>query len=212
VKEWTTLFGITNNENLIALFPGSRRGEIQLNLPYQLRVAEMLKKDDPHLSFVISCAHDKIIPVMHHILYGNALKLNRDIFLVPKTYSYELMRDCRSAIAKSGTVTLELALHQRPAVVMYKITQLNRLIAQYIMRLKLPHYCIVNILAGKAVYPELIEKRLTPQQLYKEFKQIHEEGPARSRCIEECSQISALLQGGNSSEQAARAIKDLLSC
>ncbi len=113
-EDWARLFGIKETENLVAIFPGSRKGEIQLNLPYQLKAAEMLKKEKPDTRFAISCAHDKIMPVMQNILNDNSLKLNRDIFLLPKGYSYELMRDSRSAIAKSGTVTLELALHQCP--------------------------------------------------------------------------------------------------
>jgi len=164
-KDWPSLFGIKKTENLIAIFPGSRKGEIQRNLPYQLKTCEMMKKENPNLIFAISCAHEKIMPVMHPMLRNLSLKLHQDLFLLPKTYSYELMRDCRSALAKSGTVTLELALHQKPTVVLYKLTRLNRFIAKYILRLKLPHYCIVNILSNQTIYPEIIKKGLSASTL-----------------------------------------------
>jgi lipid-A-disaccharide synthase len=207
--DWARLFGIKETGNLIALFPGSRKGEIQLNLPYQLKAAEMLKKEDQELRFAISCAHDTIMPVMHKLLAGNSLKLNKDIFLLPKGYSYELMRDCRSAIAKSGTVTLELALHKRPTVVMYKLTLLNRILAKYWMRLKLPHYCIVNILRAKKVFPELIAKGLTSQNLYQEVKALHYDSAERSRCIEECEALEKDLQDFPASRLAAQAVEEL---
>jgi lipid-A-disaccharide synthase len=210
IQDWASLFGIEDTSHLIAIFPGSRKGEIELNLPYQLKVAELLKKKDPSVTFAISCAHEKILPVMHRMLQSNSLKLNRDIFLLPKAYCYELMKDCRSALAKSGTVTLELALHKCPTVVMYKLSLLNRIIAQYLLRLNLPHYCIVNILANKKVYPELIEKGLSSSALFAELQKINVDGQARQTCIEECEQLAALFQGTDASDQAADAIKRLL--
>ena len=210
IHDWASLFGIADTRNLIAIFPGSRRGEIQLNLPYQLKVAEMLKKKDPSVTFAISCAHEKILPAIHQMLQPNSLKLNRDIFLLPKAYCYELMKDCRTALAKSGTVTLELAIHKRPTVVMYKLSLLNRIIAQYLLRLNLPHYCIVNILANKRVYPELIEKGLSPSKILTELQKINVDGQARLTCIDECGYVSSLFQGIDASEQAARAIKGQL--
>lgn len=209
--DWAKLFGIKETENLIAIFPGSRKAEILLNLPFQLKVAEMLKADNPETCFAISCAHEKIMPMMHHHLRDLPLKLNRDIFLLPKTYTYELMRDCRSAIAKSGTVTLELALHQCPTVVIYKLSLLNRLIAQYALRINLPHYCIVNILSGKTIYPELIERGLSPQNLYREIKRLNDESSDRTSCIKECQQISTILEENDASVQGARAIAELIS-
>lgn len=207
---WPALFGIKKTENLIAIFPGSRKGEIQRNLPYQLKTCEMLKKENPNLIFAISCAHEKIMPVMHPMLRNVSLKLHQDLFLLPKTYSYELMRDCRSALAKSGTVTLELALHQKPTAVLYKLTRLNRLIAQFILRINLPHYCIVNILSDKTVYPEIIEKGLSAQNLYKTFKPLNDNTEERRLCIEQCQDLNKILQEKNASQQAALAVRELI--
>ena len=209
--DWEKLFGIKDTENLISIFPGSRKGEIQLNLPFQLKAAELLKKEQPELCFAISCAHEKIMPIMHHCLGDISLKLNRDIFFLPKSYSYELMRDSRCAIAKSGTVTLELALHQCPTVVIYKLTLLNRLFAQYILKLNLPHYCIVNILSGKTVFPEIIEKGLTPQAIAQELMKLNDNTEDRKICLEECRKLPSILENDDASEQVAHAIEELIS-
>jgi lipid-A-disaccharide synthase len=210
-EDWTKLFGIKEPENLIAIFPGSRKGEIELNLPPQLKAAEMLKKEDPSVRFVISCAHDKIMPVMHQIMRNNSLKLNQDIFLLPKGYSYELMRDCRCAIAKSGTVTLELALHQCPSVVIYKLTFLNRLFVKYFLRVKLRYYCIVNILNGKSVFPEMIAKGLSSQNIFSNIKALYGDTKEREQCIQECKRLPEILRENHASENAAVAIRELLN-
>lgn len=209
-SNWQKLFGIKKTQDLIALFPGSRTAEIGRNLPKQLEAVKLLQKEHPGASFAISCAHEHNMELVQKILRKSQLKQNRDVFFVPRIYSYDLMRTCRSAIAKSGTVTMELMLHKCPTVVVYELTTLNRLIAKYILRLNLPHYCIVNILAGKRVYPELIESGFNPENLYHHLKSLHIDGPSREQCISECQNIHALLKEENASELAAGAIVNLL--
>lgn len=208
-SNWQKLFGIKQTQDLIALFPGSRTAEIGRNLPKQLEAAKLLQKDNPGASFAISCAHEHNMELVQNILRKSQLKQNREVFFVPRIYSYDLMRTCRSAIAKSGTVTMELMLHKCPTVVVYELTILNRLIAKYILRLNLPHYCIVNILAGKRVYPELIEKGFNPENLYNHLKSLHIDGQSREQCISDCQKIHALLKEENASELAASAVAGL---
>src|SRR5207253_841194 len=90
------------NQKILALFPGSRKTEIDRNLYLQLAVAQRLIKLDPELKIVISDA---------------------------KTFStqdnYDLMAGCHLAIATSGTVALELALHKVPTVVTFAIKAID---------------------------------------------------------------------------------------
>ena len=80
--------------------------------------------------------------------------------------TYDLMGASAFAIAKSGTVTLELALHGVPTVVTYAISPLDLFIAKDILKVILPHYCIVNIVAGKTVFPELIGPQFSEAALH----------------------------------------------
>lgn len=208
---WAALCGIKDTNNLIAIFPGSRKGEIQSHLPHLIGLAEKLKRENPKLSFALSCAHEKMMQLSLSEIKNSSLKVDKDLFFVPKTYSYELMRDCRSAIAKSGSVTLELALHKRPTVVMYKISPLNRFFAKYFLRLNLSHYCIVNILNGKTTFPELIEKGLSLENLYTNLKNINDDGLPREACIAGCKELSSILQENRASHEAAEAIMELVS-
>ncbi len=209
-ENWAGLCGVKEKSNLVALFPGSRKSEISNHLPYQLQVAEILKKENPSLSFALSCADDKMMGPMHGMIKKTGLKMDKDLFFIPKTYSYELMRDCRTAIAKSGSVTLELALHKRPTVVMYKLTPLNRFFAKYIIRLKLAHYCIVNILSGRTVFPELIEKGLSLEQLAESFQSLNNDGSKREECIAGCNELPYILKDGTASLEAVKAIRELV--
>lgn len=201
-ENWKRICGIKDSENLIAIFPGSRKSEIKNNLPYLLEAARKLKKENPKVSFALSCAHDEIMD----LLKSQSLK---DIHLVPKTYSYELMRDCRSAIAKCGSVTMELALHKRPTVVMYKISTFNRFFAKYFLRLNLPHYCMVNILTEKRTFPELIESGLNSDNIFHVLKSLNDDGNIREQCIHDCQELASILKEDRSSHEAAKAILEL---
>lgn len=209
-SNWKQILGIKKTEQLIALFPGSRAGEIRRNLPKQLEAAKRMHRQNSKVSLAISCAHDHNMPIVQEILKKANLQLNDEVFFVPKTYSYDLMRSCRTAIAKSGTVTLELALHECPTVVVFELSRLNRWIAQYILKVKLPHYCIVNILGGKRIYPELIEEGFTPENLHRHLQTLHQEGPERTQCVENCKEIHSALNVENPSEHAAQAIVNVV--
>jgi lipid-A-disaccharide synthase len=207
---WRSTLSIPEKKPLIALFSGSRQSEIRLNLPKILGACEIYKQQNPELLFGLSVAHDGLLASIEKLLNKSSLQVDRDIFLVPKKFRYELMRDCRTAIAKSGTVTLELALHQKPAVVVYQVNLVNRLVAKYILGLKLDYYCIVNILLGKEVYPELIEEGYTEVSLERHLRTLDSDGELRAACIAQCKEVAQLLQHVHPSEQAAAAISALL--
>lgn len=207
-ERWKEIVGLPENRTLIALFSGSRPSEIKHNLPQILEACERFRQKNPTVIFGLSVANEQLLPLIQEIT-GRSTLANQ-LFLIPKEYRYELMRDCRTAVAKSGTVTLELALHRKPTVVVYHVTRLNRLIAQYLLRLSLPHYCIVNILLGKRVFPEMIEEGYTGSSLEQQLSALDAPGPLRENCLAGCDQVVQLLQCGNPSEQAAEAISELL--
>ncbi len=208
---WKETVGIPTSADLIAIFPGSRKSEIRRHLPLMMQSAQMLKNRHPNLRFAVSCAQDSVASILQQEIQRTSLRLQEDVFLVPKSFSYELMRDSHTAMAKSGTVTLELALHNRPTAVIYNLSCLNRLFAKYFLKLNLPYYCIVNILAGKQVYPELIAQGLSSQNLFTQMSHLYA-GDERMACMEGCKQMQAILQKQNASDSAAILIKDLLSC
>lgn len=199
----------TPNENLLAIFPGSRKKEVLDNLEKQLQVASLLKMIKPSLQIGISSARVEYTPFIEKAL-KNLFTMGKDAFIVPSQYGYELMRASRIALAKSGTVTLELCLHKTPTVVVYEVSSFNRFIATYILRIKLKFFCIVNILANREVFPEFIENRYTPSSLIETLKSIDQEGDLRRTCLEGCSEVQELLQEKRASERAALSILELL--
>ena len=107
--------------------------------------------------------------------------------LIEPEHRYDLMQHAHLALATSGTVTLELALFKTPAVVCYAMRPLDVFLAKKVFRIDLPHYCIVNILAQKTIYQELLGPHLTVENLTKEaFKAWSHPHPIKADCAEVC--------------------------
>lgn len=204
---WKEVLGMPEEPEIMALFPGSRKSELYGNLPLQLQAVELLLKHESSArSIAISCSAPEHVSLIWQQIAQFKFAKHHRVFIVPHNFTYELMRDARVALAKSGTVTLELALHHCPTVVIYKLSRLNYCIAKYLVRMNLPYYCIVNILAQKEIFPEHIHKNISPKSISTHLKQLAEDSSIRVDCLAACRKLTDLLQGFNTSELAAHAI------
>ena len=157
-------------KKVISLFPGSRKKEILLNFPVQLKaLKKVLSKE---VVGAISVSQEAFIPLLKQCIEKEGLSLGGPLRFVFSNETYALMQSSYASIAKSGTVTLELALHKVPTVVTYGIAPLDLFIAKNILRIDLPFYCIVNIVAGKEVFKELIGPHLEEKTLTSEVQRL----------------------------------------
>ena len=187
----------STEKKLIALFPGSRKKEIERNLPLMLEASVGY----PDFQIALSISEENLRPQILTILKEKGWDLN-NILLVPANLSYELMKQAHFAIAKSGTVTLELALHRTPTIVVYRVSFIDQIIAYQILRIRLPFYCLVNIIAQKQVFKELIGPNFTIEKMHASIKEILD--PAvRFNTQKECNALIELLGDKNTSDDAA---------
>lgn len=196
----------TSQDNLIGIFPGSRFSEIRNNLPMQLEAAALFSQKHPDAIFGLSVAHEKLLPDI--LKYVSNSPIQNKIHLYSPKQHYQLMQECKVALATSGTVTLELALHSRPTVVSYVIPFANYLILRYIIKPDLKHYCIANILANERIFPELMREAPTASSICAHLESIYRD-PAQS--LKGCEKVRTLLTSPQpASIMAAREIEGLL--
>jgi lipid-A-disaccharide synthase len=153
--------------NLLAIFPGSRTAEIQRNLPIQWKVAKQLQKEDPSLEIAISISHLNKEALIRQMIQEKCQ------FFYPDQ-SYTLMKLAKLSLATSGTVTLELALHNTPTIVTYAIRPIDVFIAQKIFKIRLEFFCIVNIIAKREVFPEFFGPNCTFDKIYQAAKNMQQ--------------------------------------
>ena len=190
------------NAQILGIFPGSRTQEIERNLKKQLHCARRLLTLDPKLKIALSVSHPKFCTRIQQICSEIGIAPQ----FIPHAYTYDLMSRCHLALATSGTVTLELALHHVPTVVTYGISSLDLIIAKHILHIILPFYCLVNIIANKEVFPELIGPNLTDNALFEKASLFLSNPSTRETCKKACADIQELLTHKNAAKEAAEEI------
>lgn len=174
-----------SNNKLLGIFPGSRKNEIEKNLPLQLKAAFKILKKYPNFSIAISISDKNFEPIIKKISRNYMEK----IIFIPSFKNYDLMNHLTFAIATSGTINLELALHSIPTIVTYKIKPLDAFIAKNIFKIKLAYFCIVNILSQKQIFPELYGPNFTLENILFWANKILLESSFRKKIVSDCNII-----------------------
>jgi len=112
------------------------------------------------------------------------------------------------ALVKSGTSVLESAIMLRPMVVVYRFSWLTYLVGRLFVRLA--HFALVNLLAGRTIVPELLQGQATPKRMAAEIERLLEAGAAREEQLRGLEEVRASLGSPGAprrvAEEVARAL------
>lgn len=145
----------------LALLPGSRQQEIARLLSPMLAAAALLSAERPVSVAIPVPATLSVASVAQQVAEA---KLPAAIQVqIVKERTADVLRWCEVALCKSGTATLEVCLSDRPLVVVYKMSAVTGAVARAMLQLS--SVSLVNLLAGRAVVPELLQSGATPQAM-----------------------------------------------
>ncbi len=168
---------------LVAVLPGSRRGEALRHLPELMRAAIILAKDRP-LSFVLPASPTCGAEFFRGPLAGSPIQ-------PIEGEAWDAMAHCDVALAASGTVTVEAALLGAPMVTFYRVTPLSWAIGKLLVRV--PFYSMVNLIAGKQVVPELMQGAMTGERIAAEASRLLDSAEERGKMKEALARVAAQL-------------------
>ena len=134
------------------------------------------------------------------------------IHLVPE--SLPALVHSRAGIIASGTATVEAALMETPFVMVYRVTPLTYLLGR--STVKVPHFAMVNLIAGREVVRELVQQDFTPESVAAEVRRILADGGERDAMLSALREVRDLLGGSDSqpdhpADRAARAILSMVA-
>ena len=196
--------GLDPAATVLALLPGSRAAEVRLLAPLFLQAARLLRQSDPALVLALPAASAARRTELEQLL---AAYRDLDVTLV-QGCSREVMAACDGALLASGTATLEAALLKRPMVVAYRMGALSWLLLRALV--KTPFAALPNILAGRAVVPELLQQAATPAAMAAALRPLLAGEPAAARQLEAFESIHRELRQGFG-ERAAEALSALVA-
>lgn len=167
--------GLQKEKPVIALLPGSRRKEIAYHLPVMVAAATELKRIEQAQFFCVKAST------------LDRAELQRDLdradFVIPivEAGRYNAVNAADLVWAASGTATLETALLEKPMIVVYRVSWVTYWLARLLVKIK--YIGIANIIAGKAIVPELVQSDLSPERLVQESRAILNDHDARRTMI-----------------------------
>ena len=150
--------GLPAHARLLALLPGSRRGEVRYLLRPMVETARVLEADHGLIPVIA------LAPTLTLAQLREEGRVNLDGIRVIEGDTYSIVAASELALAASGTATLETALLGCPMVVAYKMSPLTYALARMLVR-GVDFIAMPNILAGREVVPELIQERVNVRNL-----------------------------------------------
>jgi lipid-A-disaccharide synthase len=186
---------------MIVVLPGSRRGEAARHLPALADAADRLYREH---------AVNLLLPAS--VTTGADFfreRLGESPIRVIEGESWDAMAHADVALAASGTVTVEAALLGTPMVTFYKVSPASWIVGKFLV--DVPFYSMVNLIAGRAVVPELMQNQMSGESLAREANRLLKDSAARREMKAGLAAVKEKLsQGGLAAPARAAALIDVI--
>jgi len=183
---------------VMGLLPGSRRQEIEANLPVMLEVARRVSKTIP-VRFVIPPAKLEHVPRIEAMTARAGIEAR----ILPGN-AHEVMKAARFCLVTSGTAVLELAYLGTPLAVVYRTPRLAGMLRHLI--LSVPYIASINLIAGEQAVPEFCGHAIPADALVRIALELIPDGPPRQRMVERLERLRPRYDRKGASSRAAEII------
>jgi lipid-A-disaccharide synthase len=176
---------------VLLVLPGSRRSEIRRHMAVFGAALGKLQAE--------GAAFDPVLPTMPHLV--DAVREGvKNWPVAPKIVVGEeekrsAFRIARAALAKSGTVTLELALSGIPMVTAYRVGGLEAAILS--RAIKVQSVILANLVMGENIVPEYLQDDCTPENLARALGPLLSDTPERKKQLDSFAKIDAIMSTGD---------------
>jgi lipid-A-disaccharide synthase len=184
---------------VLLVLPGSRGGEIRRHLDVFAKTIEAVGHGAGALEIVIPT-----VPHLHAGVSEAAARWpSRPRVVVTDEAKHAAFRSARAALAKSGTVTLELAVAGVPMVAAYKVPAVEAMIGRRLIQA--PSAILANLVLQENVIPEFLQEACTVDNLAQALLPLLSDTPARRRQVDAFARLDAVMEIGaaNPSDRAA---------
>jgi lipid-A-disaccharide synthase len=192
--------GLDPARPLIAVLPGSRPQEIAYNLPPLAAALRLLAQARPDLQFVAAVAPALDAAPFEAALAGLPAR-------IVKAETQQAVGAAALALVASGTATVETALLGTPMVVVYRISRVTYALGRPLVNV--PHFAMVNLIAGSRIVPELMQSAFTPEAVCREA--LHLLDPMRAaEARAALAGVRVKLGDAGASARAAAAVREFI--
>jgi lipid-A-disaccharide synthase len=186
---------------LVVVLPGSRRGEAARHLPALVEAVDRVYREQA-ASFVLPASVTTGADFFRERISSAPIQ-------VIEGESWNAIAHADVALAASGTVTIEAALLGTPMVTFYKVTGPSWILGRLLVNV--PFYSMVNLVAGRAVVPELMQTEMTGARLAAEVLRLLRDPVERARMRADLAEVAGRLTSPEEPmKKASAVIQDLM--
>jgi len=182
---------------ILGILPGSRKEEIKNILPIMVDTLKLLNKRYKNIK-----AYLPLADTLNKRYVNMFIQDLPFLKIIPSKDIYKMLSICDLAFVTSGTATLETAIMEIPMVVVYKGSYISFYIAKTLVNV--PYISLVNLIAGENLVPELVQDKLTVENLTKMALNILEDEFIKYKIIQGLKRIKNFLGKGGVSERVAQ--------
>jgi lipid-A-disaccharide synthase len=189
--------GLVADAPTVALLPGSRPNELRRIVPDMAASLPLIRARVPDVQFIVAAA-----PNLEDALFAPLLGASGPVLVRERTDDVLAASDV--VITASGTATVQAALHERPMVVVYRLSPLTYRIGKPFVRVDT--YAMANLVAGERIVPELIQDDFTPARVADETVRLLTDRGLYTRTRDALRRVREKLGGSGASGRAADAV------
>jgi lipid-A-disaccharide synthase len=182
----------------VALLPGSRPNELQRIVPGLAQSIALIRAQVPGVQFLVAAA-----PGLPDSLFARLVNADAPVSVV-RERTDDVLAASDVVITASGTATVQAALHERPMVVVYKVSPLTFRFAKPLVRVDT--FAMANLVAGRRIVPELIQEDFTPAAVAREAVRFMTDAALYARTSDELRRVREKLGEPGASGRAADAV------
>ena len=149
------------NKALISVFPGSRISEIEVLMPILLDFIKLMNSSFEDFIYIFHSTKQHYQLIQNHIKSKNIKNCE---IISDDEIKFHTLKKSVFAVAKSGTVSLEICKSKIPSVILYKMNFINYLIVRSLVKVKFAN--IINIAANEEIIPELLQSKCNAKNIF----------------------------------------------
>ena len=188
---------IKNDKRIISIYPGSRLSEIEVLIPILFQFIKKINQKYDDLFFAFHSTSEYFELIEKRI---NEEGFKNCIALYDAKVKSEVLKSSLFAVAKSGTISLEICNAKIPSIIIYKMNMINFFIIKMLVKVKFAN--IINIAANEEIIPELLQSKCNAVNIYNKVNKLLTDKSAMEMQISKSEDVISNFKTEKSSEIA----------
>ena len=196
---------IKENKKIFSIYPGSRLSEINVLTPILFEFVKMMNEKYKDLFFAFHSTAEHVQLIQNLLLKENFKNCGA---IGDEKIKSHILKSSMFAVAKSGTISLEICNAKIPSVIIYKMGMINFFIVKMLVKIKFAN--IINIAAEEEVIPELLQSKCNPKDIYNTVDKLLSNKQALENQVNKSQEIISNFKTERSSEIASSVLVNYL--